>query len=201
MWHIVFYGLWNILAHKLHLNLESKFQENVIFAYLRNTFRLQIACTFKVGGKCAFKKNCLFFTNGGRTSPLASSYGLLLVVFLMVTDLTSTDFTCGKYSHHSKMWFVGHVACMEKRRDAYRVLVGKHEGKRPLGRLRLRWSIILKLIFKKWGGGTLTGCSGAGCGQVVESCKFSKEPPGSMKCREFFDIVSISRRTLVQGVS
>jgi len=32
----------------------------------------------------------------------------------------------------------GHVACMSERRDAYRVLVGKPEGKRPLGRARRR---------------------------------------------------------------
>ena len=37
------------------------------------------------------------------------------------------------------MW---HVARMGKRRDAYRVLVGKSEGKSPLGRPRLRWDNI-----------------------------------------------------------
>jgi len=31
---------------------------------------------------------------------------------------------------------VGHVACMGKRKGLYRVLVGKPEGKRPLGRPR-----------------------------------------------------------------
>jgi len=30
------------------------------------------------------------------------------------------------------------------------VLVGKPEGKRPFGRLRLRWRIILRCIFRKW---------------------------------------------------
>ena len=35
--------------------------------------------------------------------------------------------------------WVGHVACMENSRNAYRVLVGKPEGKRPLGRPRRRW--------------------------------------------------------------
>ena len=30
------------------------------------------------------------------------------------------------------------------RRGVYRVLVGKPEGKRPLGRPRLRWGIILR---------------------------------------------------------
>jgi hypothetical protein len=32
----------------------------------------------------------------------------------------------------------------------YRVLVGKREGKRPLGRHRLYGRIILKWIFRKW---------------------------------------------------
>jgi len=33
----------------------------------------------------------------------------------------------------------GHVARMGERRGSFRVLVGKPEGKRPLGRPRLRW--------------------------------------------------------------
>jgi len=36
---------------------------------------------------------------------------------------------------------------------AYRVLVGKPEGKRPLGRPGIDGRIILKLIFRKLGGG------------------------------------------------
>jgi hypothetical protein len=36
---------------------------------------------------------------------------------------------------------------MGQRRDAYRVLVGKPEGRKPLGRPRLRWDEILKWIF------------------------------------------------------
>jgi hypothetical protein len=32
-------------------------------------------------------------------------------------------------------------------------LVGRSEGRRPLGRPRHRWRIILKRIFKKWDGG------------------------------------------------
>jgi hypothetical protein len=41
---------------------------------------------------------------------------------------------------------------MGKRGDAYRDLVGKPEGRRLFGRLRCRWGIILKWIFKKWDG-------------------------------------------------
>jgi len=40
------------------------------------------------------------------------------------------------------MRWAGHVACTGERRDVYRVLVGKPEGKRPLGRLRRRWEDI-----------------------------------------------------------
>jgi hypothetical protein len=39
---------------------------------------------------------------------------------------------------------------MGNRRGSDRVLVGRPKGKRPLGRPRPRWWIILKLIFKKW---------------------------------------------------
>ena len=38
-----------------------------------------------------------------------------------------------------RMRWAGHVACMGEERGVYRVLVGKPEGKRPLGRPRRRW--------------------------------------------------------------
>jgi hypothetical protein len=38
----------------------------------------------------------------------------------------------------SKMRWAEHVACMGERRGAYRVLVGKPEGKGPFGRPRYR---------------------------------------------------------------
>jgi hypothetical protein len=38
-----------------------------------------------------------------------------------------------------RMRSVGHVARMGEKRNAYRILVGKPEGKRPLGRPRHRW--------------------------------------------------------------
>jgi hypothetical protein len=47
------------------------------------------------------------------------------------------------------------VARMGDGRGAYRVLVGKPEGKRPLGRPRCR--IIFKRIFKKWDVGEWIG--------------------------------------------
>jgi len=44
-----------------------------------------------------------------------------------------------------RMRWAGHVACREERRGAYRVLVGKPEGKRPLGRPRHRWENNIKM--------------------------------------------------------
>jgi hypothetical protein len=38
-----------------------------------------------------------------------------------------------------RMRWAGHVARMGERRGVYRVLVGKPEGNRPLGRPRRRW--------------------------------------------------------------
>jgi hypothetical protein len=39
---------------------------------------------------------------------------------------------------------------MGERRGAYRVLVGKPEGKRSLGRPMRRWEDNIKLIFRNW---------------------------------------------------
>jgi hypothetical protein len=38
-----------------------------------------------------------------------------------------------------RMRWAGHIARMGEKRNAYRLLVGKPEGKRPLGRPRHRW--------------------------------------------------------------
>jgi hypothetical protein len=38
-----------------------------------------------------------------------------------------------------RMRWAGHVARMMEKRNAYRLLMGKPEGKRPLGRSRRRW--------------------------------------------------------------
>ena len=44
-----------------------------------------------------------------------------------------------------RLRWAGHVARMEQSRNAYRVLVGKPEGKRPLGRPRHRWEDNIRL--------------------------------------------------------
>ena len=47
----------------------------------------------------------------------------------------------------------GHVAYMGERRRVYRVLVGKPEGKRPLGRPRRRWEDGIKVDLQEVGCG------------------------------------------------
>jgi hypothetical protein len=46
------------------------------------------------------------------------------------------------------------------------ILVGKPEGKSPLGRLRRRWENNIKMIFRKWDVGLQTGFSWLRIGTV-----------------------------------
>ena len=52
-----------------------------------------------------------------------------------------------------RMRWAGHVARMGEGRRVYRVLVGKPEGKRPLGRPRRRWEDNIKMDLQVVGGG------------------------------------------------
>jgi len=52
-----------------------------------------------------------------------------------------------------RMRWAGLVARMGERRGVYRVLVGKPEGKRPLGRPRRRWWDNVKMDLKEVGYG------------------------------------------------
>ena len=54
-----------------------------------------------------------------------------------------------------RMKWAGHVARREEERGAYRVLVGKPEGKRPLGRHKRRWVDNIRMDLRE-----------AGCGYV-----------------------------------
>jgi len=49
--------------------------------------------------------------------------------------------------------WVGNVARMGERRSVHRVLVGKHKGKRPLGRPRHRWEDNIKIDLQEVGCG------------------------------------------------
>jgi hypothetical protein len=52
-----------------------------------------------------------------------------------------------------RMRWAGHVAQMGANRNAYTILVGKPEGKRPLGRPRCRWVDDIKMDLREVGCG------------------------------------------------
>ena len=54
------------------------------------------------------------------------------------------------------MRWAGHIARMGERRDVCRVLVGKREGKRPLGSPRRKWEDNIKIDLQE------VGCGGMG---------------------------------------
>jgi hypothetical protein len=65
----------------------------------------------------------------------------------------------GLYSLPNIVWVIksrrisskGHVAHMEEGRGVYRVLVGKPEGKRPLGRPRRKWEDNIRMDLQEVG--------------------------------------------------
>jgi len=52
-----------------------------------------------------------------------------------------------------RMRWAGHVARMGEERGVYRVLVGKPEGRRPLGRPRRRWVDTIRMDLQEMGCG------------------------------------------------
>jgi hypothetical protein len=52
-----------------------------------------------------------------------------------------------------RLRWAGHVACMGEGRGVYRVLVGKFEGERPLGRPRRRWEDNVRMDLQEVGCG------------------------------------------------
>jgi hypothetical protein len=55
------------------------------------------------------------------------------------------------------MRWMGHVAHMGEERKLYKVLVGKPEGKRPLGRPRHRWEDKIRIDLRELAWGVWTG--------------------------------------------
>jgi hypothetical protein len=56
-----------------------------------------------------------------------------------------------------RMRWEGHVARMGEERGAYRILVGRPEGRRPLGRPRCRWEDNIKMDLQEVEWGAWTG--------------------------------------------
>ena len=73
-----------------------------------------------------------------------------------------------------RMRWAGHVAHMGEKRCIYRLLVGKPEGKRPLGRPRCGWEDNIKMDLQE-----------VGCG-VMDWIKLAKDRE---RCRAFVNAV------------
>ena len=69
-----------------------------------------------------------------------------------LNDLYSSPNTVRVIKSRRMRW-AGHVARMGEDRGAYRVLVGKPEGKRPLGRHRRRWVDNIRMDLQEVGCG------------------------------------------------
>ena len=65
----------------------------------------------------------------------------------------------------------------------YRILVGKPEGKRPLGRPRRRWDYIC--IFRKWYVGLWTGSNWLRIGKMAGTYECGTESSGSKNAENF----------------
>jgi hypothetical protein len=50
-----------------------------------------------------------------------------------------------------RMRWVGHVVHVGDMRNAYKILVGKSEGKRPFRRCRSRWKYNIRMVLRKTG--------------------------------------------------
>jgi hypothetical protein len=55
------------------------------------------------------------------------------------------------FTKSRRMRLAGHVARTGEKRNAYKILVGKPEGKRSLGRPRRRWVDNIKMNFREIG--------------------------------------------------
>jgi hypothetical protein len=100
-----------------------------------------------------------------------------------LNDLYSTPNIVRVIKSRRVRW-AGHVARMGEKGGAYRILVGRPEGRHHLRDPGVDGRIILKLFFKKWDG-AWTGLSWLRIGTVAGSCECGNEPRGSIKCGEF----------------
>jgi hypothetical protein len=73
---------------------------------------------------------------------------------------------------------------MGEERKVYRVLVGKPEGKRPLGRPRQRWVNKIRMDLQEVGCGYVDWI---GLAQDRDACECGNEHSGSIKCGESFE--------------
>ena len=75
-----------------------------------------------------------------------------IILYCILSDLYSLP-NIVRVVKSRRMRWAGHVSRMGEARVVHSVLVGKHEGKRPLGRPRRRWEDNIKMDLQEVGGG------------------------------------------------
>jgi hypothetical protein len=85
-----------------------------------------------------------------------------------------------------RMRWAGHVTNMGEGRGVYRVLVGRPEGRRPLGRPRRRWEDKIKMDIRERGVMGRTGFSWLRIGSSDGLCEHGDEPSGSIRRQDIF---------------
>jgi hypothetical protein len=99
-----------------------------------------------------------------------------------------------------RLRWTGHVERMGEKTGAYRVLVGKPEGRRP----RRRWEDNIKIDFRTMGREHGLDRYGSGWGQVAGSCECRNECSESKNAGKFLtsgEPIIFSERFLLHGVS
>ena len=76
---------------------------------------------------------------------------------------------------------------MGKSRGAYRGLMEKPDGRRPLGRRRLRWENNIKINLREVGWESIDWIDLAQDREAAVSCKCVNKLSDSIKCGEFFE--------------
>jgi hypothetical protein len=84
-----------------------------------------------------------------------------------------------------RLRWAGHVARMGERRGAYRALVGKPEGRRPLGRPWRRWEDDIEMDLREVGWRDVDWIDLAQDRDMWRALVY--EPSGSIKCGEFLE--------------
>jgi hypothetical protein len=77
------------------------------------------------------------------------------------------------------MIWAGIVARVGKKRNAYRILVGKTKGKRPLGRPKRTWVVNINMDLREMVRG--------GMDWIDLAQEHGNEPSGSIKCWEVLE--------------
>ena len=141
--------------HQTRRGLRMCMQHGSKYCRLKRTANtngiLYVSCHTAQSNSLKFKPTAPFSTNNK---------------FVNFTNISILQHNLWFITSYYWMRWARHVARMGEGRGVRKVLVGKPEGKRQLGRPRRRWGIILRWVFRKWEGFVGTGWSWLRIGTV-----------------------------------